>query len=161
MENVNKFSDYSRVFDVKMNDLINTVMKIKDVQDSLIEINQNEQLQKGIDSKGQRIETLIATKQNNGTPYARYTVKKRTEKGLQVKNVDLKDTGDTYESFDVKVNNDSSEIIANFEKLDGNIMENFDTKYEFLGLTKQNLEGFTTWVFLDYLNLELRKQLGL
>lgn len=158
---IRSFADYKPVFDVKINDIINTIMKYEEVQKTIIDYNQ-EQLQKGIDSKGQRIRTIAAEEQGNGQVYSLYTINMKAEKGQDYGNVTLYDTGEFYRSMHVKVNKTNNEVLADFDKPDGNIMDNFNTgMYDFLGLTDENLQGFATWIISDYLGLELKKQFGL
>lgn len=158
---VRHFSDYKPVFNVEMNDIINLIMKNEEVQKSIIEYNQ-QQLQEGIDSQGQRIRTIAAEEQGNGQVYSLYTINMKAEKGQDYGNVTLKDTGEFYRSMHVKVNRTDNEVLADFDKPDGNIMDNFNSgMYDFLGLTDENLKGFATWIISDYLGLELRKQFGL
>jgi hypothetical protein len=158
MSNIRHFSDFKPVFDINMNDILKTIMQNKEVQDSIISYNQ-EQLSQGLDAKGQRIETIAATEQNTGYPYSIYTVKLRGSEGLQVNNVDLKVTGDLWASMEVKVNNTNAEVLADMQKSDGNVMDNFDKSFDFWGLTKNNLTGFATWVLSDFLGIELKKRL--
>jgi len=152
------FSEYIPIFQINMNDVISTIMNNDEVKQSIIDYNQ-EQLQSGIDSLGQRIQTIAASEQDTNQVYSLYTIQMRASKGLQTGNVDLKDTGEFYNSMNVKVNENNVEVLADFDKPDGNIMDNFDNKYDFLGLTKENLKGFGIWVVSDFLGLELKKRL--
>ena len=145
------FADYKRVFDIDVNLQIYAILLRPEIQQEIIEYNQS-QLKEGIDSNEEKIVTISAEEQRLGNVYSLYTIASRNEKGLQTKVVDLKDTGSFYKSFYVKISQNSFEIIANFDKPDGNIMDNFDNSYEFLGLTDNNLESFV-WLVL-YRELE-------
>lgn len=155
---MDKFSDYKKYFEIDIMSIIVDILNTNESKRMLINYNQESQLSKGIDAKGQRIETIASQEQNSGFPYSRYTVKLRGESGLQVTNVDLKDTGEFWKSFDVKVTNESTEIFADFNKPDGNIMDNFERRFDFLGLTDENLEGFVWNYLFDILAKRLESQ---
>jgi hypothetical protein len=158
MSNIRHFSDFKPVFDINIHDVLQTIFEKQEVQDAIISYNQ-EQLSQGLDAKGQRIETIASQEQNSGYPYSRYTVKIRGSEGLQVNNVDLKVTGELWASMEVKVNNTNAEVLADMNKPDGNVMDNFESKYDFWGLIKNNLNGLAVWVLQDYLGIELKKRL--
>jgi len=158
MPEIRKFADYKPIFDINIHDVLQTIFDKDEVKEAIVKYNQ-EQLSHGIDAKGQRIETIAATEQNTRYPYSIYTVKLRGSRGLQVNNVDLNDTGQLWASMEVKVNVINAEILADMQKENGNVMDNFSQKYDFFGLTKQNLTGFATWVLSDYLGIELKKRL--
>jgi hypothetical protein len=66
----------------------------KDVQDEIIRINTEDQLEEeGIDSLGRKL-----------GDYAPSTIAYKRRKGQRYDHVTLKDTGDFYNSFNVKVN---------------------------------------------------------
>lgn len=154
---MDKFSDYKKIFQIDFNKLVNQTLQIKEVQKDIIKYNQDEQLQEGIDARGQVIETIASQEQNSGYPYSRYTVKLRGESGLQVDKVDLKDTGEFYNSFDVEVRKDEFEVLADFSKGGSDIRDNFSSDYDFLGLTKNSLENFTWLSFFPYFEKNLKE----
>jgi len=143
---VEKFTDYMKVFDIDYNKIIFEILSMPNVQQEIIEYNQ-EQLSTGRDGNDEKIITISAEEQNQGEVYSLFTIKERSSKGLQTRNVDLFDTGQFYNTFQVKVTKNSFEIIANYNKPDGNILDNFDDKFEFNKLTDDNLEGFVWQVF--------------
>jgi len=144
------------------NELIIETLNEPEIKAEIIRLNQEEQLSKGIDSLGQKIETISSLEQNTGLPYARFTIRQRSLSGLQVENVDLKVTGEFWNTFEVKVTNEETEVLADFNKPDGDIRENFDNRFDFLGLTEKNLESLITWSsFLDILQKKLFSRLGL
>lgn len=155
-----KFSDFSKILSVDIYQLISRLMSIDEVQKALIRYNQ-EQLQQGIDAKEQRIITISAEEQNENLVYSLFTYGQKVKKGQDAQHVTLEDTGAFYDSMSVKASENETEITANFEKPDGNILDNFDKKFDFLGLTNESLESFATWVLQDYLEQELRKELGI
>jgi hypothetical protein len=157
---MNSFLDYIPIFKQDIPLLIEQSLDTNEAKESIISMNQ-EQLQKGIDSKGTRIETIASQEQHSGYPYSRYTVKLRGEQGLQVQNVDLKDTGAFYDSMNVEVTKEQTKVLADFDKPDGNIMDNFNKSYDFLGLTKDNLKGFVQWCLFELFSINLRKSMNL
>lgn len=150
------FKDWKPVFQINMYDIIKLIMQNKEVQQTIIEYNQ-EQLQKGIDNEGKKIRTIAAEEQDRGKVYSLYTIKMKAEKGQDFGNVTLYDTGEFYKTFNIKVNDSSVEVLADFNSPGENILDNFDEKYHFLGLTNENKKGFATWILQDYLELELKK----
>ena len=156
-----KFADYKKILKVDIPLLISDILKFDSVQNEIFYLIQDKQLKLGIDGKGQRIQTIRADQENEGQVYSQYTIMKRAEKGLQVGNVDLKVTGEFYDSMDIEVKKDTTEILAEFDKKDGNIMDNFDPKYDFLKLTDANLEILCSFILSPNLEEQLKKSLGL
>jgi len=140
---MDKFTDYINLLKVDYNKIVKETLQDESIKKDMIEFNQKEQLQEGIDSNDKVIETIASKEQNSGYPYSKFTVSKRGAKGLQVNRVDLKDTGAFYDTFEVEVRNDESEIKANYNVHGEDIRDNFDSSYDFLGLTDDNLEGYT------------------
>lgn len=150
------FSDWLKVFEVNIHDVIKDIAEKSEVKQSIIDYNQ-EQLSQGIDSLGQRIETIASQEQNSGYPYSKYTVKIRGSEGLQVNNVDLKVTGQLWDSMEVEVANEGMIVNADTNKSGGDVMDNFESRFDFWGLTKKNKKGFAIWVLSDYLKPALLK----
>jgi hypothetical protein len=157
---IEKFSDYKQLLKLDYNKLVNETLQDENIQKDMIEFNQKEQLQEGIDAQGKVIETIASKEQNSGYPYSRDTVAKRGSKGLQVNKVDLKDTGAFYGTFEVEVRNDESEIKANYNVHGDDIRDNFSNDYDFLGLIKNSLQNFVEWSFLGLFGRILRRKLG-
>jgi hypothetical protein len=155
---ITKFSDYKKYFDIDFNKAISETLKIKEVNKDIIVYNQ-EQLSEGIDSNSKVIETIASQEQKSGFPYARFTVSERSKKGLQVRNVDLKVTGELWQSMEVQVKESGSEVLADMQKSDGNVMDNFDKSYDFWGLTKNNLDNFVWLSFFGHFTKRIRKLL--
>ena len=158
---MNKFTDYINLLKVDYNKLVNETLQDESIQKDMIEFNQKEQLQEGIDANDKVIETIASQEQGSGYPYSRYTVGKRGAKGLQVNKVDLRDTGTFYSTFEVEVRNDESEIKANYNVHGTDIRDNFDSSFDFLGLTKNSLQNFVEWSFSNLFGRLLRQKLGL
>lgn len=157
---MNKFSDYIKIIKLDYNQIIQDTLKIKEVQQDMIDYNQKEQLAEGIDANEKEIRTISAVEQKQGENYSLYTIKQRQSKGLQVDKVDLKEKGAFWKTFSVKVNNDSSEIQANFSKGSDDIRDNFDKSYNFLGLTDNSKENWTWLSFFKYFADNIRKSLN-
>lgn len=155
---VEKFTDYKKVFDININKLIYEILKKPNIQQEIIEYNWS-QLDEGIDSNEQEIITISANEQKLGEVYSIFTIKERRSLGLQTNVVDLNVTGQFRDTFTVKVNKDSFEILANYNKPDGDIRDNFDNKYKFTGLTQNNLENFVWDILYRELEILLKKEL--
>lgn len=153
---MSSFLDYIPLFQLDMNDIVRKIMQIEEVQKAIIEYNQS-QLQQGIDSEGKRIRTIAAEEQGGSQVYSLYTIREKAEKGQDFGNVTLEDTGATYKSMRVKVNDSNVEVLANMNIHGESILDNFEIgKYEFFGLTDENKKGFAIWIFSEHLERELK-----
>jgi hypothetical protein len=140
------FAEIKKLFDFSIPDMINEIML--GLNDEIIGLNQGEQLSEGIDALGQRIRTISAAEENEGNVYSNFTIFKRGAEGLQTDNVDLKDTGVFWKSFKVGQVSNGWEITADFNIHGEDIMFNFESKFDFTGLTDDNIEFLVhTWVF--------------
>jgi len=151
-----KFTDYIKVFDFSISEMINKIMK--GLSDEIIELNQIEQLKEGIDTQGEQIKTLKAT---NGEVYAPLTIAIRESQNLQTDKVDLKQTGKFYNTFKVVENNKDFEVKADFEIHGDNIRDYFSPKFDFLGLTNDNLEYLAFENILPELEKQIKSKLKL
>lgn len=131
-DNWNQVIDKLTEIENSVFDLIDETFKTQSVQKTTIEFNQY-QLQAGEDALGQTINTI------GGSPYKPYTVVIRRSKGLPTNLVTLEDTGEFYKTFRVIIVKDGYEITANFQKEDGNILDNFSSTFDFLGLQEDSL----------------------
>ncbi len=147
---MSSFADWKRVFEVNMHKIIKDIAEKSEVKQAIIDYNQ-EQLSQGIDSLGQRIETIASQEQNSGYPYSKYTVKIRGSEGLQVNNVDLNYTGQLWNSMEVEVSEKGMKVMADTKKSGGDVKDNFESRFDFFGLTEKNKKGFAIWVLSDYL----------
>lgn len=149
-----KFSDYKKYFEIDIPEIIVEILNEKEVKQDIIDYNQKEQLSEGIDSLGQRIETISSNEFPTGYPYGRQSVEERGKAGLQVENVDLNFSGAFWSTFDVKVTKEETEVLADWTMYGQDIRWNFDSRYDFLGLTDNSLENFV-WLSV-YGKLEKR-----
>ena len=156
-----KFADYKKILRVDIPLLISDILKFDSVQNEIFYLIQDKQLKLGVDGNAKRIQTIRADQENEGQVYSQFTIMKRAEKGLQFGNVDLKVTGEFYDSMDIEVKKDTTEILAEFDKKNGNIMGNFDPEYDFLKLTDANLEILCSFILSPNLEEKLKKSLGL
>lgn len=156
---IKHFADYKKVFDIDINSLIYNILLDPKIQQEIIEYNQS-QLKDGKDSNDQKIITIAADEQGLGNVYSLFTISARSASGLQTRYVDLNDTGAFYNSFFIKVTKNNFEILADFNKSDGNIMDNFNSDYDFLGLTEDNLSNFIWDVLYSELSKDLKRQLS-
>jgi hypothetical protein len=157
--NIKKFSDYKKYLEIDYNKMVQEVISIPEVKKTIIDLNQKEQLQEGIDAKGQIIETISSKEQNSGYPYARMTVGIRGGAGLQVNKVDMKFTGSFYNTFEVEVRQNEFEVLADIQKGSRSIMDNFESKYDFFGLTKNSLENLAEWLLLTHIKNYIKRHL--
>ena len=153
---MNSFADYKKLFDFDIQDIINDIML--DLSSSIIEINQEDQLDFGIDAKGQVIKTL---KSQGSNVYANYTIRKRGAKGLQTDKVDLKVTGSFWNTFNVQKVSGGWLVDAKFNIHGEDIRANFSSNYDFTGLTPDNLEDFVLSEVLPQLEKVLKAKLGI
>lgn len=150
----NSFADLKKIFDWDLSSLLDEVFKQSEVKGTMIEFNQD-QLQDGTDALGQVISTI------GGSPYRAKTVIIKRKKGQPTNKVTLKDTGEFYQTFKVVFVKDGYEITADFQKGDENILDNFGSQYDFMGLDLESLTELCFEVVLPRLGTLLRKQIGL
>lgn len=115
-------------------DLDSTVYKITSKQKAkrlIIELNTNEQLFKGIDSTGRTLESI-------GGGYAPLTIEIKKSKGQPYDRVTLKDTGEFYESFDVRPFKGGFRIEADAIKEDDDLTMEWGE--DIIGLTEESKE---------------------
>jgi len=148
------FADYKKLFDFSLTDMINDIML--NLSSSIIEINQVDQLDFGIDAKGQVIKTL---KSKSPNVYADYTIGKRGARGLQTDKVNLKVSGTFWKTFKVVKVKGGWNVDANFNIHGEDIRANFDSKFDFTGLTPENLEDFVLSEVLPELGKRIKNKL--
>jgi len=119
----------------------------------VIQLNQNQLYQKGIDAKGKVIKTYFAHSPN---VYSNQTINIKREKGQKSNIVTLKDTGEFYRSFKSTADEEGINIEAEFNKQNGNIANNVDIT-NILGLTDYNIDRISKDMVIPIIQLELRK----
>jgi len=121
----------------------------KDVQDEIIRINTEDQLEEeGIDSLGRKL-----------GDYAPSTIAYKRQKGQRYDHVTLKDEGDFYNSFNVKVN--VNEIIIDADdssKYNKPLFEVWGV--DVLGLTDDNMNYIKQMILENYINFVLNELLS-
>jgi hypothetical protein len=150
-----RFIDFKKHFEIDISEVLR--QSIEETKQDVINYNQKEQLSEGIDAKGQRIETIASQEQNTGYPYGRMSVSKRGARGLQVDNVDLNITGAFWSSFDVKVTRERTEVLADWNIHGDDIRDNFDKRFDFLGLTNNSKENYVWSSLFPVFSRRLRK----
>lgn len=120
-----------------------------DVQDEIIRINTEDQLEEeGIDSLGRQL-----------GDYAPSTIAYKRRKGQRYDHVTLKDTGDFYNSFNVKVN--VNEIIIDADdssKYNKPLFEVWGV--DVLGLTDDNMNYIKEMILENYIKFVLNELLS-
>jgi len=121
-----------RFIKLSLSNLMQDIFSRFDVRWFVIELNTKEQLyEKGIDSKGKSL-----------GDYAPFTIDRKIDSGLPYDRITLFETGEFYESFEVKVYKEDIEIVANPDKFDtktgkkSNLYEDFGI--DIVGLTDEN-----------------------
>jgi len=121
----------------------------KDVQDEMIRINTEDQLEEeGIDSLGRKL-----------GDYAPSTIAYKRRKGQRYDHVTLKDEGDFYNSFNIKVN--VNEIIIDADdssKYNKPLFEVWGV--DVLGLTDENMNYIKEMILENYINFVLNELLS-
>lgn len=98
----------------------------------IIDLNTQEQLfEQGIDSKGRSL-----------GEYSTYTRGLKQNKGQRVDHITLKDTGEFYRSFSLKLEGASFRIVADAQKEDTNLFKEYGI--DILGLTEDSMSVVTT-----------------
>ncbi len=123
-----------RVINLDQDVIISNILKDAEFQRFIIDLNTTGQLfEEGIDSLGASLGDYAATT-IEGT--ANFEGKK--DKGQRFDHITLNDTGDFYKSFAIKVQKGGFLIIADGQKEDTNLLEEYGK--EILGLTDENLQ---------------------
>lgn len=151
------FSDIKKLFDFSIPDMINDIML--GLSDEIIELNQVEQLSEGVDALGQRIRTISAEEQGEGNVYGFQSINERSAAGLQVDNVDLKITGRLWSTFKLIRVKNGWEIIVDWTVNGEDVREHFDSKFDFTGLTDDNLEFLVNQYVFPRLDKRIKAQL--
>lgn len=123
------------------------IIKQKDVQDLIIELNTRKQLfDKGEDSTGKTLASI-------GGGYSPFTIQIKQAKGQPTNRVTLFDTGDFYASFKIIPEKGGFIIDSNPEKDDTNLLDEWGEDVE--GLQDDNLQ-----IVIDLFADEIRKKIN-
>ena len=153
------FADYKKLFDFSIPDMINDIML--GLNDEIIELNQVEQLSEGVDALDQRIKTISATEQGEGNVYGFQSINERSAKGLQVDNVDLKITGTLWSTWFVKKVKGGWLVDADWGVNGEDVRDHFEARFEFAGLTPDNLDYLVNQLVFPKLEKRIKQQLGI
>ncbi len=153
------FTDVKKLFKFSIPDMINEIML--ELSTDIIELNQAEQLSEGVDALDQRIKTISAEEQGDGEVYSAFAIQERQAKGLQTDNVDLNFTGEFWKTFKVIKVSKGWKIQANFNIHGEDIRENFDSNFDFTGLTPDNLDFLVNQLLLPKLEKKIKAKLGI
>lgn len=98
----------------------------------IIDLNTEEQLySQGVDSKGVQL-----------GEYSTYTKGLKQNKGQRTDHITLKDTGEFYKSFSIRLEGSSFRIIADGQKEDTNLFKEYGI--DILGLTEDSMDVVVT-----------------
>lgn len=153
------FQEVIDLFNFSFQDVFNESML--ELSKDIIGLNQIEQLQEGIDALGQKIKTISAEEQKAGNVYSFKSIQERGAAGLQIDKVDLKISGAFWKTFKVVKVGKGWEVQADYSVHGEDIRENFDSKYDFTGLTPDNLEVLVYQYLLPLLTKKIRSRLKL
>lgn len=138
--------------------MLKRVMLMAHVQNEIIELNQQEQLNEGIDATGKKIKTIASIEQKKGNVYSIFTIAEKASKGQDFKNVTLDNTGSFRKTFRLISKGEDWQIVANFNIHGEDIEDNFEIgSFDFLGLTDDNLDFFAHNTLLPELDKEFQR----
>lgn len=136
--------------DLKIKELLRLLFSDNDIQELVIELNTKNQLfEDGIDSTGKSLESI-------GGGYTDATIAIKRTEGLPFEWVTLKDTGDFYESFEVRPQSDGILISANTLKGGKDLQIRWGTNI--IGLTDESKEVLI-FNLIPLLQSEIKKRL--
>lgn len=119
-------------------------------EDFIINLNTQDQLfEKGINSDGISLEEI-------GGEYSPVTVQIKTEKGQPVDRITLKDTGEFYDTWVVRLGSKEFEIAANPLKDETNLFDEWGE--EIVGLTDESLDKLINEI-LPKIQAEIKRSL--
>jgi len=157
MESFKEVVDLFKKFNIER--MFDKIMR--QLSDEIIQLNQIEQLSEGIDANDTRIITKTAEFQRTGKPYSFQAINERRARGLQVDNVDLNFTGKFWKTFRVKKVKDGWSVEAKFNLYGEDIRANFDSSYDFTGLTQNNTEVLVYNSVMPMLEKEIKLYFGI
>ena len=121
----------------------------KDVQEEIIRINTEEQLyEDGVDSLGRSL-----------GDYSVFTIQEKKSNGQRYDHVTLKDSGDFYDSFTVRVTNDGwAQDADDSSKYDEPLFEVWGI--DVLGITDENMKYIKEMIIDNYIKYVTRELLS-
>lgn len=121
----------------------------REVQNEIIRINTEEQLyEEGVDSLGRSL-----------GDYSVFTIQEKRSKGQRYDHVTLKDTGDFYDSFTVRVTNDGwTQDADDSSKYDEPLFEVWGI--DVLGITDENMKYIKEMIVDNYIKYVTRELLS-
>jgi len=125
---------FDKMINLDIDSIVENILRDAEFQRFIIDLNTEGQLfEKGIDSLGASLGSYAAT-----TIEGTVNFEGKKSKGQRYDHITLKDTGDFYKSFAIKVQNGGFLIIANGQKDDTNLLSEYGKNI--LGLTDENLQ---------------------
>ncbi len=122
----------NNVINLDINEILSELWLDVSIQKTILDLNREDQLfDKGIDSLGISLESI-------GGAYSPVTVQIKRSKGQPTDRVTLKDTGDFYETFRIKVGPTFFDIDADPKKDETDLFVEWGE--DILGLTDESLE---------------------
>ena len=112
----------------------------------IIDLNQEQLYEYGIDSKGRSL-----------GDYSAYTKSLKIPKGQRIDHITLKDAGDFYRSFSVKLEGSRFVIVADGQKEDTNLFKEYGI--DILGLTEDSFDVLRTTA-IPIINKYLKERLS-
>jgi len=155
---MDSFKEIKELFNFSIPEIINSI--VLDNSQEIIELNQIEQLQEGVDALDQRIKTISAEEQGAGNVYGFRSIAERSAAGLQTDNVDLKITGALWASAKVVKVSKGWDIKYDWTIHGEDVRDHFDSKYDFAGLTPGNTEVFVYDTIIPELHKRVRAKLN-
>ena len=156
-----KFIDYLPKFKKAgdITSLLNLAWKQKHIQFFITDLVQI-QLWQGKDSENKEIQTYSAY---GSYVYSLYTISIKQATGLPSDRVTLYQTGSFYDSMRISTFKGGFEILADFKKTDGNILDNIPEGYQpfLLDLSEESLAELVDEKILPFLKIEIKKILGI
>lgn len=135
-----------------INELLNEILRDVSVQRFILDLNREDQLfDRGIDAKGTRLSSI-------GGKYSPVTLRLSKTRKKSLSDINLKDTGDFYASFKIKLNPKSFDIDADTIKESTDLMDRWGK--DILGLTEDSLEKLREKVLPLLLN-KIRERLAI
>jgi hypothetical protein len=133
--------------------VFNVIGNNKEIQKEILDLNRITQLfLKGEDSKGVDLNTMT----QSGFGYSQRTIENKRRKNLPTNRVTLFDTGKFYKSFRLVIQPKYMDIVAQPNKGDSNLFDDFGD--DIVGLSEDSLELLRSKLLpliIDYLRIKM------